>query len=98
MTEQRQKLLDEFNAWFATKPNKRIMAAECANIAEKYAAEQLKLYGVGKQSELLPYSDAEITKQALKIYGTGQKGHTYEQKSAYVKGAIDYRESKIERI
>lgn len=53
MTEQRQKLLDEFNEWFDTNPNKRIMAAQCANIAEKYAAEQLKLYDVSQQREQL---------------------------------------------
>jgi len=46
MTEQRQKLIDEFQKWLNTKPRKQIIAAECANIAEKYSSEQLKLHGV----------------------------------------------------
>ena len=53
MTEQRRKLLEEFDKWFNSKPNKRIMAAECANITERYAAEQLKLHDVSWRSELL---------------------------------------------
>ena len=54
MTEQRQKLLDRFDKWLDSKPRKQIISAQCANIAEEYAEEQLRLHGVVKQSELLP--------------------------------------------
>jgi hypothetical protein len=46
MTEERRKLIDRFQRWLDTNPNKRIIAAECANIAEEYADEQLRLHGV----------------------------------------------------
>lgn len=46
MTEKRQKLLDRFDKWLNTNPHKQIISAECANIAEDYANEQLRLYSV----------------------------------------------------
>jgi len=46
MTEQRQKLLDRFDKWLDSKPRKQIISAQCANIAEEYAEEQLRLHGV----------------------------------------------------
>tara|TARA_R110000822_G_scaffold90138_1_gene208578 strand:+ start:219 stop:380 length:162 start_codon:yes stop_codon:yes gene_type:complete len=48
MTEQRQKLLDRFDKWLDSKPRKQIISAQCANIAEEYAEEQLRLHGVGQ--------------------------------------------------
>lgn len=39
MTEQRKKLIDRFQRWLDTNPNKRIVASQCANIAEDYAKE-----------------------------------------------------------
>lgn len=68
MTEQRQKLIDEFNKWFDTNPNKGIMAAQCANIAEKYAAEQLKLYDI---SNLLK-AERESTKEEIREWLRGE--------------------------
>lgn len=53
MTEQRQALINRFQKWLDTNPRKQIIAAECANIAEKYAEEQLKLHCVSQQRELL---------------------------------------------
>jgi len=53
MTEQRQKLLDRFDKWLDSKPRKQIISAQCANIAEEYAEEQLRLHGVSHQRELL---------------------------------------------
>ena len=46
MTEQIQKLLDRFDKWLDSKPRKQIISAQCANIAEEYAEEQLRLHGV----------------------------------------------------
>ena len=62
MTEQRRKLLEEFDQWFNSKPNKRIMAAECANIAERYAAEQLLLHNVVVPKGTLSNLDEAIKK------------------------------------
>jgi hypothetical protein len=53
MTEERRKLIDRFQRWLDTNPRKQIIAAECANIAEKYADEQLRLHNVSQQRELL---------------------------------------------
>ena len=53
MTEQRQKLLDRFDKWLDSKPRKQIISTQCANIAEEYAEEQLRLHGVSHQRELL---------------------------------------------
>jgi len=53
MTEQRQKLLDRFDKWLDSKPRKQIISAQCANIAEEYAEEQLRLHDVSQQRELL---------------------------------------------
>ena len=53
MTEQRQKLLDRFDKWLDSKPRKQIISAQCANIAEEYAEEQLRLHNVSQQRELL---------------------------------------------
>ncbi len=53
MTEQRQKLLDRFDKWLDSKPRKQIISAQCANIAEEYAEEQLTLNDVSQQRELL---------------------------------------------
>ncbi len=53
MTEQRQKLLDRFDKWLDSKPRKQIISAQCANIAEEYAEEQLRLHVVSEQRELL---------------------------------------------
>ena len=53
MTEQRQKLLDRFDKWLDSKPRKQIISAQCANIAEDYAKEQLRLHGVVGRSEQL---------------------------------------------
>jgi hypothetical protein len=55
MTEQRQKLIDRFQRWLDTNPRKQIIAAQCANIAEEYADEQLKLYGVSNCGGAIPY-------------------------------------------
>lgn len=41
MTEDRQALIDKFQRWLDTSPSKKIIAAECANIAEKYAEQLL---------------------------------------------------------
>ena len=43
MTEERQELIDRFQNWLNTKPRKGIIASGCANIAEKYAEEQLNI-------------------------------------------------------
>ena len=53
MTEQRQKLLDRFDKWLDSKPRKQIISAQCANIAEEYAEEQLRLHVVSQQRKLL---------------------------------------------
>jgi len=53
MTEQRQKLLDRFDKWLDSKPRKQIISAQCANIAEEYAEEQLRLHVVSQHRELL---------------------------------------------
>jgi hypothetical protein len=53
MTEQRQKLLDRFDKWLDSKPRKQIISAQCANIAEEYAEEQLRLHVVSQYRELL---------------------------------------------
>lgn len=42
MTEERKNLIQEFERWFATDPNPSIIAAQCANIAEDYAARKIK--------------------------------------------------------
>jgi len=61
MTEQRQKLLDRFDKWLDSKPRKQIISAQCANIAEEYAEEQLRLHGVSNSLlELKKYSIEEI--------------------------------------
>jgi hypothetical protein len=52
MTEDRQALIDKFQSWLDTEPNKKIIAAECATIAQKYA-EQLLIQRVSQQRELL---------------------------------------------
>lgn len=41
MTEQRKKLLERFDRFLKSEPRKEIIAAECANIAEEYAREQI---------------------------------------------------------
>lgn len=41
MTEDRQKLIDRFQQWFDTNPNERLIAYQCATIAEQYAKEQI---------------------------------------------------------
>jgi hypothetical protein len=51
MTDQRKKLIERFQRWLDTNPHKKIIAAECANIAEQYHKEQLMLGGVVGQSE-----------------------------------------------
>lgn len=66
MTEQRQKLLDRFDKWLGSKPRKKIISAQCANIAEEYAEEQLRLHGVGWQSEQLPDFDVQEINDILK--------------------------------
>jgi len=48
MTEKRQKLIDRFDKWLDSKPRKQIISAQCANIAEEYAQEQLLLHNVIK--------------------------------------------------
>lgn len=42
MTRERKELIQEFDKWFATNPNPSITAAQCANIAEKYAESKIK--------------------------------------------------------
>jgi hypothetical protein len=37
MSEERKELIQRFEKWLATNPNPRIIAAQCANIAEDYA-------------------------------------------------------------
>jgi len=52
MTEERRKLIEKFDKWLNTDPLKSIAGIQCANIAEDYADEQLKLNGInilGKQ-------------------------------------------------
>ena len=39
MTQERTKLIEKYEKWFATNPNPNIIAAECANIAEDFAEE-----------------------------------------------------------
>lgn len=53
MTEQRKKLLERFDKWLDSNPRKQIISAQCANIAEEYAEEQLRLHFVSQQRELL---------------------------------------------
>ena len=65
MTEQRQDLINRFQKWLDTNPRKEIIAAQCANIAEKYAAEQLKLYGVVVQDETEYLLSTEANRKAL---------------------------------
>lgn len=43
MKEERKKLIDRFQRWLDTNPNNRIIAAECANIAEEYHKEQVRI-------------------------------------------------------
>ena len=38
MTQERKDLMDRFQKWLDTNPLKSIIAAECTNIAEEYAA------------------------------------------------------------
>lgn len=52
----REELINKFQKWLDTNPRKQIIAAECANIAEKYASErekQLRISRVSQQRELL---------------------------------------------
>jgi hypothetical protein len=53
MTEQRKKLIEQFQRWLDTNPNKAIIAAQCANIAEQYHKEQLMLADVDGRSRHL---------------------------------------------
>jgi len=46
MTEKRKKLIEKFDKWLSTDPLKSIAGIQCANIAEDYANEQLKLNDV----------------------------------------------------
>lgn len=46
MTKERKELIDRFDRWLKTNPRKQIISAECANIAEEYANEQLLKYGI----------------------------------------------------
>jgi hypothetical protein len=62
MTEQRQKLLDRFDKWLDSKPRKQIISAQCANIAEEYAEEQLRLHIVSG----CPVCSEEMTSQLVK--------------------------------
>ena len=41
MTEERKELIQQFEKWLATNPNPRIIAAQCANIAEDYAEKKI---------------------------------------------------------
>jgi hypothetical protein len=43
MTEDRKKLIAKFQKWLDTNPRKELIASQCANIAEEYHDEQLKL-------------------------------------------------------
>lgn len=36
MTKEREELINRFQRWLDTNPNPRLIAAECANIAEQY--------------------------------------------------------------
>ena len=42
--------------------------------------------------------DAEITKQALNIYGYGEDELNIEKHKSYIQGAIDMRDKKIKRL
>ena len=41
MTEERKELIQQFEKWLATNPNPRIIASQCANIAEDYAEKKI---------------------------------------------------------
>lgn len=41
MTKQRQDLIDKFQQWLDTNPNKNLIASQCANIADDYANQLL---------------------------------------------------------
>lgn len=47
MTEERQQLIAIFQKWLDTNPRKEIIAAQCANIAEKYAEMKVKKLSLG---------------------------------------------------
>jgi hypothetical protein len=53
MTKDREKLIGKFDKWLSTDPLKAIACVECANIAEDYHDEQLKLHVVKHQRGLL---------------------------------------------
>lgn len=40
--EKRYELIDRFNKWFSVNPNKSIVAAQCATIAQEYAAKEIE--------------------------------------------------------
>lgn len=42
MSKDREELIQRFEKWLATNPNPRIIAAQCANIAEDYAEKMSK--------------------------------------------------------
>ncbi len=64
MTEQRKKLIEQFQRWLDTNPNKAIIAAQCANIAEQYHKKQLMLGDVASSSDLIV---VELSDDELKI-------------------------------
>jgi len=37
ITKERQNLINRFQKWFDTNPNPKLLASQCANIAESYA-------------------------------------------------------------
>ena len=44
MTEERKKLIERFELWFSTNPNRSVLSSQCANIAEEYAREKMDEY------------------------------------------------------
>lgn len=47
MTKERKDLIDRFQKWLDTNPDKDLIAAQCATIAEEY--HQMKVYGRKKE-------------------------------------------------
>jgi hypothetical protein len=41
MSEERKELIQKFEKWLATNPSPRIIASQCANIAEDYAEKKI---------------------------------------------------------
>lgn len=73
MTEDRQKLIDRFQQWLDTNPNERLIAYQCATIAEQYAKEQiakLNKHDVSNRREQLIAFACKLNGVSVEQYGS----------------------------